>query len=145
MHRDNRLTPKEPRRFSRFQEFPDHRAIWPVNARRSPDDFTYLVAWGSGANEIVKVGVTQGPARWRSFVGRGATVVRLYKAYWRDAIDLEIHTQAALDVIAPRAFRRREEAMPYLPGGHGWMECYRVSREIAAGHMEEVQLALVQG
>ena len=146
MYRQRRPVPKDPPRETRFQVFHDDAPLWPVRADRGGDAFTYVVAWPDHGAEIVKVGYASYPARWRTFCGRrGGSLVMAVKGSWRDCLDLEGGTQRELDHVVPRAFADKAEAMAYLPGGGGWLECYRAPRELVTQTMEGLMSsALVQ-
>lgn len=99
-------------------------------SRRRPDGFLcYLVGWDE--DFIVKAGVTLYNQRWRSFVNRGAKLYALHDSgigsgHPRSAIDLESAMEGAL-ASHPAAFATKAEAVAYLPGGCGYLECVRAA------------------
>lgn len=98
----------------------------------------YLVVWD--AEGIVKAGVTT-RKRWRTFVTRGARLVKLYRVpTYVEMFDLE--TQFDLDLChnGPRAFESSADAVPYLGNrGGGYMECYRIPKD-RIEHMLKVMI-----
>lgn len=87
----------------------------------------YIVAWEHA--EVVKVGYTTSPRRWRAFEARGARVLGIEEhESGLDALGRERALQADLASFCEPAFSSRVEADPYLGGqGAGWTECYRVA------------------
>jgi hypothetical protein len=125
--------------------FPNDR--YPETSRVAPwpEQYTYLVSWEANFRQIVKVGVTYRPLRWRSFVSRGAGVNVIVRSSERFSRELENDTHELLDILARRAFKTKEESLPYLSGGSGWTECYETDALTAMRAMKVVLDALVQG
>ncbi|GAA2577731.1 hypothetical protein [Microbacterium binotii] len=119
MPRDQRL----------YTTFPNDDALTPFHHSAAPDAYVYVVTWDQDddGRELVKVGYTHTPARWRRLVQRGGIVRLVVRAPWDVALALESHVHDAL-VLEPAGFLTKEESIDYLgPGGSGWVECYRTS------------------
>lgn len=108
-----------------YMTFPNDDALRPFHHNAHPNAYVYVVAWNLDGEEIVKVGFTQRPARWRRFVRRGAAVQIVIRAPFYIALALESFLHDAL-AREPAGFRTKEEADLHLgPGSSGWVECYR--------------------
>lgn len=98
-----------------------HRSAgrWLVSAR-------YVVGWESDG--IIKVGSTMfGRARYGKFLSRGAQTVDVaYYPELMDSLHAEVWLLGRLSREFPPAFTGREEALPYLPSGGGWTECFAI-------------------
>lgn len=101
-----------------------------MKGRRRPDGFLcYLVGWDE--HLIVKAGVTIYNQRWRSMVNRGATLYALHDSgigsgHPGSSTNLESAMELAL-AHHPAAFATKAEAVTFLPGGGGYLECVRTA------------------
>lgn len=130
-----------------YMTFPNDDELIPFNHRADPEAYVYVVSWMLDDREVVKVGFTSTPSRWRKFVARGANVHLIVRAHWRLALCLEGFVQNVLDVDVPPGFTSRTESCTYLgPGGSGWCECYSVAPDRVLQIIEGVLGdAVVQG
>jgi hypothetical protein len=86
-------------------------------------NFVYFVRWPDG---VMKVGSASKRSRWRVFVCRGASLLKLLSFDDYDqALDAETSAHEWMSTHHQHAFKDRFEAAPYLGvGGGGWTECY---------------------
>lgn len=111
--------------------------LWPYAKSIRPDGYTYLIAWGSGVDAIVKVGSTCAPRRWRGYLTHGGRVVLIIRS--SHEVQIETELDESLGKFAAPAFESKQQAEPYLGSrGAGWMECYRVQPDIALQVAKEV-------
>lgn len=108
-------------------------------------NFVYIVYWP--ADEIVKVGSTANPQRWRGFCRRGALLLAVIK---HGPLSLETDLQDLCEAAGGlRAFDSKWDAVPWLGShGAGYLECYYVDRDALFAVLDaakEVESALVQG
>lgn len=134
-----------PRDIHSYKTFEDDDALSPFHINRFPEGFTYCVAWRDGHRDVVKVGETLRPARWRHYISRGASVVLIFQSQCSESLQLESRMHAALGASYPLAFTDREEAKRILGSSGGWRETYEVPRFIVKAYMEGEIRALVQG
>lgn len=107
-----------------WTRFNSDAELAPFHLDAAPDAYAYLVVWEAGAGSIVKAGITSRPARWRSFVRRGARVDTIVRSHPRLCLDIEAAALDAAAVFHP-AFGHKLDSLRYLGGnGEGWTECY---------------------
>ena len=119
--------------------------LWPFAASIRPQCYTYLVSWPGWPRDVVKVGISERPARWRRFISTGARVDLIVRADTTTALEIEARTRDSLRGIGIPAFNQRDEAADYLPNGGGYTDCFMADRREAIASMKEVLLELVQG
>jgi hypothetical protein len=142
MHRDKQQLRDE----ASIALFGSDETLWPYSESVRPLMYVYLVSWPSWPVDVIKVGTTERPARWRRFVSSGATVELLARTRAGKALRLENNVLARMEDAYPYAFQSRNESTDLLPRGFGWTECFSAdvtgAREIFMG---EVLHGVVQG
>jgi hypothetical protein len=91
---------------------------------RKTGHHVYVVAWPDAL--IVKAGYTE-YQRWQVFTYRGAEIVSLTLFEdFDEAFAYEAALYAFLRGVGTLAFESREESKPFLGGGGGYLECFRL-------------------
>lgn len=94
--------------------------------RRHNDRTLYVVGWEPTG--IIKIGFTDNLRRRLKALAGATPILTLTFPDSITGYDFEIQANRAAFGTFPRAFRRREDAIPFLPPfGRGYLECYRTT------------------